>query len=341
VSATPGASAPTALSTAPPATATTAQELPETAAPILAELPAGSLRKAWTVKTQVWNRAVVIAPFGDVVSLGAREIQVHARDTGKVIESGQTCFSRSRHAFAFTSPGRAVLACTQRLEQIDFPGLTTSTVTEVGGRVTAAAASASWVASGLRGGEVRVLHADGGNEAERFSVPADVEDFAWSSDGVLLAMGLVDGRSYLRDRRATTLRELLHGNRRASGLAFSRDDAELFLHDTTFEARVVDPRKGQILRSYKVGPWVSTAESIGPGLFAAGGSDGLVLYGADDKEGKVIPWDDSGRSPSVEGLDVSDDGSLLCAGDRSGEITCYSTRPLTASDYRPKRSGEP
>ena len=331
-----------ACSTKPPAAApvlvapvasAAAQQSPDgepPSAPVLAELPAGPLRKAWTANTQVWNRAVVVAPFGDVISLGARRIHVHARDTGKVLESGETCYARSRHALAFQTHERAVLACAHQVVALSFPGLQSTILAELQGAVTAAAASAEFVAYSLRGGDIRVLDASTGKEVERVVASGDVEELAWSTDLSMMGIGLENGSVIVRDRRSGVQREILKGNRRASGIAFSSDDAELFVHNASFEARVIDPRSGVAKRTHRVGPWISTTASLGPGFFATAGSGGLILYKA-GAEALAIPWDETGSTPSCEGLGVSQDGSLLCAGDRKGQVVCFTTRPLSAS----------
>jgi WD domain, G-beta repeat len=300
---------------------------------IVGEVPAGSLRLAWSSDTQSWNRIVAIAPSGDVVSVGSGKIHVHARDTGKVMESADVCYVKSRRGFAFVTQARAVLACTDGLFEVTFPGLATRVVTKTDGLTTAVVVSKDAVAYALRGGAVHVLSTDGYGTRDRFSADGEVEELLFSPDGRFLAVGRRDGMVMLRDLGEHTVRTLGKGERRATGLAFTADGRQLFVNNETFGARVLDTTAGTLVRHHRAGPWISTAAGLGRGWFVAAGSDGLVIYRDDAEKGSRIESGPLGPTSSCEGLDVSADGTFLCTGDRQGRVVCFTTRAVAPTRY--------
>lgn len=310
------------------------------------EVPAGNLRLAWSADTQSWNRIVAISPSGDVVSVGSGRLQVHARDTGQVLESTEVCYVKSRRGLAFVSRKRALLACTEGVAEVSFPGLSTRMVTQFESLPSASVASPHGVAFAMRGGAVQVLDADGFGVRDRFTAGSEVEEIAFSPDGRLLAVGLRDGRVLLRDLEKKEVRELVRGKRRATGLAFSRDGSLLFVNNERFGARVLQTSDGASVREHLAGPWISAASGLGRGWFAAAGSEGLVVYRDDAHEPSKVEGGEQGPTSSCEGLAVSGDGSFVCAGDRQGRVVCYTTRDVAPTTYEASASagqeaGEP
>ena len=298
------------------------------------EIPSGKLRLAWSADTRSWNRIVAFSPSGDVISVGSGRLHVHARDTGRVLESAEVCYVKSRRGLAFVTQDRALLACNEGVQEVTFPGLHTRMITQLAGLPTASAASPHGVAFAMRGGAVQILDPDGSTKRDHFAVGGEVEELAFSPNGQRLAVGLRDGRVILRDIEGQTIRELNRGKRRATGLAFSRDGSLLFVNNERFGVRVVQASDGASVREHQAGPWVSAASGLRRGWFAAAGSEGLVIYPNDSQERTKLKMGKQGPSSSCEGLAVSADGTLLCAGDRQGRVVCYTTGQVAPSAYQ-------
>ncbi len=294
------------------------------------EVPAGKLQLAWVTETHGWNRIVAISPGGDVMSVGSGQLFVHARDTGKVLESTKVCFVRSRKALAFLSPDLAIITCTDGVLEVSLPGLASRMVVKTDGLAVSTAASSRHIAHGMRDGRVHVLETGQYGAVDQFEAGGEIEELVFSPDGRYLAVGRRDGAVLLRELGAGRLTLLHQGQRRATGLAFSRDGGRLFVNNDTFGARVLSLPDGTVIRQHRAGPWISSASDVGGGWFAAAGSEGLLIYG-DGENGRKVEWD---QSSSCEGLDAAEDGTLLCAGDRDGRVACFTTRALSASTYR-------
>jgi hypothetical protein len=85
--------------------------------------------------------------------------------------------------------------------------------------------------------------------------------------------------------------------------------------------------------SFETSPWISAARYAGgDGVFVTG-AGGLFLCGAGGRL-RRSPVGDLG-----EGLDLSADGSFVCASGRSGDVACFSKKPVPPSTFAATREG--
>jgi len=302
-----------------------------------AALPAASLpqfKLAWTSKTGDWIRGVVIAPWGDVVSYGADRLRVHARDTGQILDEIAVPWV-VEDGLGFTGETKAALVCEDGIYEVSFPGGAAVLAVKLAARSVAAAVEGKRVAAADETGAVRVFDSESWKAVDSFKVSGTVTSLALSPSGDRLAVGLDDGRILMRGLGAKKTKTFFSGgdDRRVQCVAFSGDGGLLFADSGVFQASLWDLDGASVSHTYETGSWVIGAELIKPDLVAACGSDGLVLYRDDGKPALTLTYVKDAFPPAVEGLDVSRDGKLLCAGDRDGVVACFATEVVGVSGY--------
>lgn len=290
--------------------------------------------KAWVVKTGDWNNGVVVAPWGDVVSMSARKLRVMAQDTGQVLEVAATSFA-IENALAFTSDSTCVVVCAGGVEEITFPGGATRVPVHFPQRAEAAAASPAAVAAATEEGHCRVYAAKDWALSDEFDAGGKVEGLALSKAGDKLAIGLQDGRIFLRDERTKKMATLREADQtKVTPLAFSSDGTRLFTTSGIFKAALWDTAKGTEIAEYTTGSWLTSAVVLPPQLVAAAGADGLVFYTKPDDPARLLKFSGQSFETSATGLASTPDGKAFFVGNRDGDVACFASRPLKASAYK-------
>jgi hypothetical protein len=111
-------------------------------------------------------------------------------------------------------------------------------------------------------------------------------------------------------------------------VAFSRDGATIFVAGEGFDAFTIDTSTGARKTAMRRGSWVEGAGFIDSNLLAVTGADGLVVY---ESSGRRVLEAREG-SPATA---LAAEEGRVCAGARSGAVTCYSSEPLRPSSYTP------
>ena len=292
--------------------------------------------KLWEAKSLGWNHAVALLGSGDVVEVAARTLAVRARHSGVVLEQRDTCHALRSEALDFVSPTTAVVVCDQEIRTVDFPGLAQITVASLPWQVESTALGGGRLAVASDRGELRYYDVPSFALSGEIVLGKKVASLALSPDGRWLAVGYDDGTITLRDTGDGGEERALHqaGESSVDALAFSPDGGELFGDTKSFEAGAIDVATGRVLRGYPISSWLEAARYLGPDLVAATGAHGLSLLARD---GSATLLD----STLGEGLGVSADGTLVCAGDRHDRIACFGSVRPAPSDYRPAPPAAP
>jgi hypothetical protein len=325
---------------APAATASVAQVTPSTSASTLSPAPSATANGepflAWLHDGEGSARFIAIAPFGDVVVVTRLEtprkkwmLRVHARDSGRVLEESEVCDAWTGE-FAFAAPQRAILVCRNELREITFPGLSWRKAMTFEWPHDVAGTDGQRLALAHDGQQIQIFDLTTWTEIERFDVDRDVEQLRFSHDRRKLLIALDDGDVHIREIGKST-RPLLEGRSRATALALSPSDKEVFVHHDSFTALAYPLGKRRPTRRYKVGSWVSHAEYLPSGAIAGGGSDGLSLFAPDGKK-RLLQYAKD-HAPVVEDVAVSEDGTMICGADRDGRVACFATRRPAATHY--------
>jgi hypothetical protein len=300
-----------------------------------------SYKLAWLSETKNWNRIVAVAPSGDVIAVGGRIMTVHAGDSGKILEQAEVCYGSLTNGFAFVDGSKGFLVCEDEVREIDFPGVASRTAFKLPSEAEAAAVTGHLVAVGDKQGQVNVYSTATWKPVDQFKIKGEVETLAFTPDGSRLAAGGQEGHIEARDLAAKKSSILSStGSSRVSGLGFSPDGTEVFAYVKSFTAGVLDVQKATMIRSYEVSSWLTAVRYLSKTLVAATGAHGMALFSADSSTPHSLSNEIDKRA-SFEGLGASDDGSLVCAGDRDGRIACFTSRALSPSTYKPAPRSSP
>lgn len=294
----------------------------------------GPYRLVFHVKTGRWTNQIIITPWGDVVAIGGHVFKLLARDTGAQLLSAAACFTQAPDAAAFVDERRLILACSREVQEIAFPVGYARQIFTFPADMERTAIGGGRVVAGVntfgssRSNDVFVYALDGFREVDSFDVGSAVQGVAISADGQRVAVG-VDGPDLaLRDVAAHETRMLTRTPRsRHSALRFSPDGKGLFAEIASFQGGEIDLATGAARSVYATSSWLTTIRYAGaPGVLATGAGD-LVLFG---RPGQVTsaPVRDLGN-----GLDISADGTYLCAAGSSGDVACFSTKPVEPSTF--------
>jgi hypothetical protein len=281
-------------------------------------------------------RQIVIAPWGDVVAVGGRGSRLLARDTGATLLTLETCVIWSPDAAVFVDDHRLILACQDEVQEISFPRGQARTLFAFPHRMSHTAVGGGRVVAGTDGSRtagdnsVTVYSLDDFRVVDTFDARLRIEAVAISSDGGRVAVGTEGSEIAIRDVAAGTMGPplVLKRNRHAA-LRFSPAGARLFTDLDVFRAGEIELATGARGPSFDMGAWITTIRYAGDAGVLATGATGLALYAGD---GLVThaPLDDG------EALDISADGSFLCASERtSSRVTCFSRGPVPPSTFVP------
>ena len=293
------------------------------AAPSVAPRPELPFRLAWMVPSTPWTKAVAIAPWGDVVSFGARMLRIHAADTGKLLGETATCFTFPG-AFGFVGRGSGALVCEDSIQVFTFPGAKYRGVRKLTGQARAAAFGGKLVAVGFAEGPLRLFSTGDWQQTAELPALGRVSALALSRDDRALAIGYEDGRIGWRDLGSGSER-LLSGaaGHPVSALAFSPLGRRLFAAAGPFSA-VWDTDGVEPTRVFTVVRQVSAARWLDEQDVVTTGADGLLALGvADGSARSVGDGSDAASRPPVA-LDLSADGHLLCTGAPDSSLRCFA-----------------
>jgi|GEM_PF-5554837 len=292
-----------------------------------------AFQKAWVSQTGDWNKGVAVAPSGDVVSLASARLRVHARDTGQVLDSIPVGYVL-KNAWAFVGSS-VVLVGEDQILEVALPGGAKRNLVKLDTRAKAGCVSSFGAAVASEKGSVQVFSAKDWKLFDAFEAGGPVEGLALGSDGKT-AVDLSDGTVLIRDpvtqKTATLFKREGTGS---TAVALSSDGKRLFAPSGTFKACLWDLSKGTLLAEYRTGSWLTAARFLSANVVAAAGSDGLVLYEKPGEPSQNLAYSPGRFAPSVEGLAVSADGTVICSGDRDGIIACFSKGSLKPSEYKP------
>jgi hypothetical protein len=302
-----------------------------------AKKPFGPFRLVFHVNTGAWTNQIAIAPWGDVVAVGGHRARLLARYTGAELLALRVCFTQAHDAAAFVDDHRMILACQEEVQEITFPRGSTRTLfkfpikmehTAVGGGRVVAGVDGFW-SRGKSG--VTVYSIEGSKVVDTFDAGAKIEGVAISADGRHVAIGVEGPDIALRDVDAKETRKLdKFARHRHSALHFSPDARRLIADTGSFLGGEIDLETGEPRSSFETSSWISAVRYAGDAGVLATGANGLFLVSADPRVGTPAAVRVT-RAPVREldeGLDVSQDGSFLCAGGRSGDVACFSTKPV-------------
>jgi hypothetical protein len=303
------------------ASASGSSSAPATAPP--AERPELPFRLAWMVPSTPWIKAVAIAPWGDVVSTGARMLRIHAAESGKLRGETATCFTFPG-ALGFVGEKTGALVCEDSIQVFAFPGAKYRGVRKLVGQARVAAFGRRLVAVGFAEGPVRLFSTGDWQQTAELPVLGRVSALGLSRDDRALGVGYEDGRIVWHDLAARSQRVLEGTARHAvSALAFSPLGRRLFAASGPASA-VWNAAGGMPERSFDVVRQVSAARWLSEDDVATVGADGLLVLGPGDGSARSIgDGSDASSGPPVT-LDLSLDGRFLCTGAPEGSLRCFA-----------------
>jgi hypothetical protein len=298
----------------------------------------------WTAKDPGgWNHALAIASSGDVLSLSAYDLTVLARHDGSRLDHARVCDDIALRATALEVRGRVVYAvCSDALQDIELPGMRRTERfqlpwNDLESRATAVGFGPRRVAFGNRRGELLEVDLASWRVVAQHQAPiqGEIESLAYTPDGSALAVG-VDTEigkpgqiALLRNGRFERVPNVADSS---GAIAFSPSGRELFAEVRSFTAGRVSIVDGRVGNEQHVSSWLTSARYVDEELVAATGAHGVGLFPA---RGDLAELDDD----TGEGLAVSRDGQLLCAGTRDGTIRCWARSRVPPSTYRPIGGG--
>jgi hypothetical protein len=243
--------------------------------------PVDAYRPLWVHSTGVWNAAVEIAPWGDVVATGGGKLWVLARDTGQERLSVPVCHGLV-DGLAFEDGRTLVLVCRDAIERVRLPdGSAEKIVADLGGRALVGAIGGGNAAIGFSEGRVDLYQLATGDLVDRFEVPGEVMGLALSDDGLRVGVGLTHGRLQVREvwsQRTHTI-ETERKDAAVSFLRFAPGGHELLASTASMESVLHQIPSGKAMRRYRTGSWLSVARFLGQDGLVATGSAGLSIYG--------------------------------------------------------------
>lgn len=270
-----------------------------------------------------WTKAVIIAPWGDVVSLASRQLSLLAGDTGDLLAQKAICYTFP-DGFGFVRRTTGVLVCEDSIKVFSFPGLTYRGVRSLPGKARTASFGERYVAVGFAEGPVRVYDARDWSQYARFALGERASSLALSPDERVLAVGLRDKRLVLCELDSKRQRSLQpRPAEPLTVLSFSPDGARLLAGTRASAAvwTVADGSRERVLgalRGLSAAAWTSAGE------IATAGAGGLGLVRLADEAVRGIDDSPPGSSQPPVDLAVSPDGRVLCTGAKRGAVRCYA-----------------
>ncbi|MCC6527323.1 MAG: hypothetical protein IT373_32035 [Polyangiaceae bacterium] len=296
-----------------------------------------ALDLAWVVDTGAHNKAVSLAPWGDVVALGSRRLSVHARTTGAEILAVDACFTFA-DAIGFVGDELAVV-CEDGVELYSFAAASWRAERKIPGHARAAAFAPGRLAVGSDDGKVRLYDTGTWREERSLEVGAVPTALALSADGRRLAVALEERDGFWVDLPAGSGEDGASPERHAvhvppgpaiGALALTADGHLLFAAGGP-RAALLDLERGTT-RAVRLVGGVATARFATPAGLVTAGADGVLWVDAEDGSahsigGGVSPL--TGERYDAEGtehvgLALDAGGRLLCAGAESGKLACYA-----------------
>lgn len=303
--------------------------------------PAG-YRLAWTTDVPAEIDGIAVAPSGDVLSYGGGKMDLRARDTGKILESGRLSWALD-NAFGFLDDSRGVMICREEIIEVRFPGLLTRKVFTFQKTQWKGAVGRRRVAV-TGGAEVQVIDTSRWVVIDRFQTDRTVDSLAFSPDEETLVFGIGShngtsgkhGRIWARDLATASTRALLTDSQsQVLDLSVSPDGSEVFANIDFDFVQVIPLRPARPGRStvYPAKFGFDHGRYLGPGLVSIAGSDGLFLF---SKKGAPLRL----STANSRALGASADGALVCSGG-SKHLSCFTARPIPPSEYRPATGPPP
>lgn len=327
----PGASA------APPSGTATASVPASTPPAARAEL---DFRLAWLVPSPAWTKAVAIAPWGDVVSYGSRSLRLHGGASGKLLAEASTCFTFP-NAFGFVGPSAGALVCEASIDVFEFPGATFHGVLKLPGKARAAAFGSTMVAVGFAEGPLRLYSTRDWRLASEIQVAGKPSALALSRDERRLAIGLDDGRAFVRDLgQGSEVPLATKLGPAVSALALSPDGSQLFVGAGP-RAGVWSASDGTPIAPLALVGEVSAARWLAADELVTTGRDGLLVVSVPDGAVRTLgDGSDAANRPPVT-LDLSLDGRVLCTGAPEGSLRCFSRGGPPSAAELPRPAVQP
>jgi hypothetical protein len=298
-------------------------------------------KPAWTARTKGWNHAVAMTSDGDVLALSAFDLTVFARHDGRAVDSLRICRRIALRANSLYVRGdRAFVVCQDAVHEVKLPGLAHRKVLDIpwGDDFDRHAEECAFGPDRLAllndQGELLEFDTQGWKPLSKRSLPGggDAESLGYGPKGRLLAVARRGHDVTLIEGGRT--RALAGFGRGSGALALSPSGDELFGEKGSFTAARISLKDGFIRGDTKVSSWLTTARYVDGQLVAAAGAHGVALFPVAGGGKPALLAKDTG-----EGLGVSRDGNMLCAGNRSTALRCWWKRPLAASRYpAPKAS---
>lgn len=296
----------------------------------------GAYKLVFQAETKEWTNQVVIAPWGDVVTVGGHKLKLLARDSGKELLSIPVCFVQAPDAAAFIDDQHLYVACDEGVDEVTFPQGTVKRVfkfpadlalTAIGGGKLVAAPDGFFRKDDRK---IRVYALAGFKLLEEIDAGGPMRSVGVSDDGTLVAAGLDKGGVLVRDLgKKVTKTYLKSSDDSHYPVRFSPDGRALFTYTDSFTGGEIDLASGEVQRTFKVSSWLKTIRYVDKNQVLGTGADGLSLFSGRNEE-IASPVGDLG-----EGLDLSKDGSFFCAAGRDGTVGCFSKKPVAASTFVP------
>ena len=258
-----------------------------------------------------------------------------ASDDGRILQSARSCYAAD-NGLRVVSETKGLLVCGNgEIRSLEFPTLAQKVVGKIDERIEVVGWGTNLVALGSDKGTVHVVDTESLKTVDSFTMPHDAEGVAVALDDSWVAGGDEEGGTFIHDVATKATRELVRTDRRPTAMSASPDGTRLFVQDGSFEARIYDIGSGEVVGSHECGSWLTGSQWLAPDLIAATGSDGFVLYSAGERDGKKLTDPNADKYNTGEWLGVSANKAAICAGDRDGRISCFSTEAMPASTYEP------
>ena len=299
-------------------------------------------RLAW-VSAEGLGERVAVAPWGDVLVYGDRQVHLLARHDGSVLDSASVQYWVRGMDFV---DDRTLVVVTMEghVTEMRFPGLATRAATRVEGRAACAAVRRGRVAIGTDDGRLIVMATPAYElmlEVRLAGDPRRVKDVALSDDGSLVAASH-HGRTSVYD---VASQELVVSSKEDMGaLSIAPDNRTLFGGGWN-HATLLSLTTGKTLRAFEGARTLSATAFLSAQLMVGVGFlGGMQLFQPGRGEPEHLPamLGDRDTSPT-RSVSVSPAQHMLCGGGVDGHVVCFSTRRLEPSQYRKPTSlvGEP
>jgi WD40 repeat protein len=295
-----------------------------------------------------WNHALAITPAGDVASLSAFHLGILARHDGSQRDSVRVCdgIALRHESLFFRKDGVAIVVCRDAIHEVTLSSMSKRLVvtlpwTSMKDEADSCTFGTGKMAIGNRRGKVLEFDTQSWKRLASHDFGADnrIDAVAYSPNGKQLAVSVEphnmsdDGRVLIVD--ANGKRRVPNFSDDSGALTFSPDGSELFGSPRVFTVARGSLKSGTLRGKHRVSSWLSAAVFVDDDLIAATGAHGLALLHVDEPQPIELDGD------TGEGIALSPDRKLLCAGTRDGTIRCWARGKIAKSSYVPTRAAGP